>query len=575
MLTWLIALPCLLSASLAPGALPKEVLDMVISKLGFADLYQLLYVSRDFWTVAHQTITTIYGIQYGGKTYLDYTMIAYELDALVQQAGKDTYTARATMSLRMSPPFMCLEGVLATRFGYRIKYSSMHLPKLDTRKVSLDVLDDMHKISLLPYVIDQKVDHPLWIDFVHGLVSLGRVDILGKVTFSKITQSCFCQLMGIALPESVLLAAARCLENSGTAPDLADWLAWIIRKDQRSPLLENRSIPLSFLGPIRERDIEVPDTCTVTSGLQEFSILFWMSVLEKQLEEARGLLWLVWRQGDYKTKLLASTLYGVVSTANLGDSEVEIYQAVLIRFRFSPLCNRNVVRNYSLMLQRMSKIGRHTIQALLDCGQYGLAGNYILSFDFATLLGPLVDKMYQLGPENCRRLMKFVEQFANAAELLKSLIRWKADNSYIRLVYDLIQATAMPHSIEYYYCCVPLDELRAIMFEPDLSRDHVLGIGGMIKELALCGLVYSKECRALYTAIYWEASENVIDCFLAQVPVERSLHCARVWGLLLLRKYSNKLCKVIIRRCGQLNSDWEAKLREFRPDLAQELNIQS
>ena len=84
---------------------------------------------------------------------------------------------------------------------------------------------------------------------------------------------------------------------------------------------------------------------------------------------------------------------------------------------------------------------------------------------------------------------------------------------------------------------------------------------------------FSKEVHVLYTVIFWEAPEKVIDHFLDQVPNGFKLNYYRVLKLLLVTKYSNRLCIKLLQRCGGISSIWQDKLRQFRPDVAKKLSL--
>ena len=97
MLARLIALLCLVYANLIIAALGLNIeaglstnsLQTVFSALGFADLYHASYVSKRFRAVADQTIRVSYGILHSAITCLNYTLILYELDTMVQDAKQD------------------------------------------------------------------------------------------------------------------------------------------------------------------------------------------------------------------------------------------------------------------------------------------------------------------------------------------------------------------------------------------------------------------------------------------------------------------------------------------------------
>ena len=77
----------------------------------------------------------------------------------------------------------------------------------------------------------------------------------------------------------------------------------------------------------------------------------------------------------------------------------------------------------------------------------------------------------------------------------------------------------------------------------------------------------------LYTVMFWEAPEKVIDHFLEQVPRDFEVDCEFVWRLLLLTKYSIDFYKRLIRRCEGLSMCMLIETGELRPALAVELGL--
>lgn len=130
------------------------------------------------------------------------------------------------MALKSSPHYMCLQSFLQAEFGYCIKYANGNLPEFSLQNVSANVLTEEHKILVLPYFLDQSNDDGQWGHFIYRLVELGRFDLLNQITFAKITSNCFYELMSVAVPEFLLVAAAKSLQKNKPTSKLLSLLAF-------------------------------------------------------------------------------------------------------------------------------------------------------------------------------------------------------------------------------------------------------------------------------------------------------------------------------------------------------------
>lgn len=312
MLTWLIALPCLVFASRTPKvtesiaqvALPKETWRIIMSYIGFANLYQASFVSGDFQAAAVETSQALYGIRYAGKVYPNYSAIIYELNALLKGAGKGGSIAEAIMALRTSPQLLYIRSVLEAEFGYCIEYSKRRLPKFDLDNIHFDILNDQRKITVLPYTLDQMTRGSHWTGFIRGLIEHGRLDLLSQLTFQKINSKYFESLESIVLPEAVLLKAAESVKKNQPALALSRLLASAGFGRPMIPLPGHINVPLFIFRHLCEKQLPIPESCVLTLGLSEAAIPFWMYVLGIKVTEGKVLLRYVAAHGDEKVKIL-------------------------------------------------------------------------------------------------------------------------------------------------------------------------------------------------------------------------------------------------------------------------------
>lgn len=198
MLAGLITLAWLVSTSLVAGAhrsdfsiiIPNDAVMNIFQKLGFADNYQLSYVSKGFRILADEAIRSFWGIQHGKRTFLNYSLLLRELETMVKDVAGNARgsgsAAEVNLALKASVHFVCIQSVLEAEFGYCVSYAEGLLPRFDVHQFSLDVLNDERKVSIVPYILDQMVNYPMWIYLIQGLIDLGRIDLLGQLAFPRI-----------------------------------------------------------------------------------------------------------------------------------------------------------------------------------------------------------------------------------------------------------------------------------------------------------------------------------------------------------------------------------------------------
>lgn len=221
MLALIRILPCLISSILVLAApqvgvdtiLVQNVRVRIFAKLGFADLYRASYVSKGLRMLADEAIKALYGIQHGGQAYLNYTPIIRELNALLEDAKLADSGEGGNAAHKHPPHIACILSILEPRFGCCIRHSLSKSASFRVSRASLHILHDPHKLSALPYILDQDASATDWIYLIRGLAELGRFDLLGQMTFSGIKASAFRRLMSVPLPESMMLTAAKSLQR--------------------------------------------------------------------------------------------------------------------------------------------------------------------------------------------------------------------------------------------------------------------------------------------------------------------------------------------------------------------------
>lgn len=576
-----LALFCLVSTGLAATAPRADILTalttdawlLIFARLGFAGIFQASQVSKGFHKLASKAVVALYGIQHDGKGYLNYTKVLYDFDTLVQSTAQDATVAEANAILKASAHFTCIQAVLQARFGYSIRFAEGCLPEFFLKEVYFDILEDVQRVSVLPYVLDQqRVRQSQWAFFIAGLAERGQFDLLNQLTFAKIDENYFYELMSIPLPESVIMTAAKSLQRSHPTSGLSELLAWAVFGSQAAVLPEKCGIPLLFLRYLHENSMAVPAGCTFIYGLDRSSIGFWLFLIGREEAAFNELLELILKHGDSQTRRLAIAFYeSVPLKSDVDCSEDFTYQEMLIRFRFSPVCNEHIVQNYNAMLGSLLATSYHVACAFLTCKQFSLVDSCALA-DFCSVASEaLINRMMRVEEEEVNRLLrKCTGCWKSAPSLLKRLIRRKAGGAQVQLVWDSVQARQLC-TLDHSSCSVPIAILEDLAFEQGFSVD-VERVLLMLDSFQWYDERISREARVLYTAMFWEASEKIILHFLDLLPIDYMLKRKPVVRLLRLTKYSDEFCKLLIRRTRIGTSGiWKAAL-EFRPKLAMELD---
>lgn len=468
MFAWLIALSGLIFASLvsiAPESgsktfLPVNFLFLACSKIEFADLYQSSYVSKQFRELVDEIIRSLYVIQHGGRLSLNYTLIIRELFARMQFVEEHCGAGEVNKAVKRLPHIMCIMSLLESQFGYCIEYRSTGAPRFDPGKVYWHFLYDLQKSSALPFVLDQRTGDSEWIYLIRGLAELGRFDLLDQIDTHR-----FYQLMGVPLPEAVILAAFKALQAGEPKSELSRLLAFAESGSLPTLLPPDYTPPLFILQYLYEKGIQIPENWGFIDGLKESSIAFWIHVFRKKDKEAREILDLVLKHGDFWSALLVRAYLEPVSNVRLVGEKRGVFQAMLTRFRFSSICNEQVVQNYNTMLERPLKLEYHTIEALLDCQQYPLLNRCRLEHLSLPSFQALASKVIALKDDRVKLpFARLVGHNVGSAELLKCLVVSKADDSYAQLVWHAIQ-TKVDRSNADHYCSAPLEVLKGLVFD--------------------------------------------------------------------------------------------------------------
>lgn len=577
MLAWLAALPYLVitgPAYAAPGsniekALGKDVMLIALSGLKFADLCQASLVSKHFYPLVRQVATSLYGIQRVGKRYLNYTRILHEMDVLIQDAKEKVGINEVNRLLENSPHFMCIQAALRAQFGYCIRYVKGDVPTLFTGRLSFDALNCPSQVSVLPYLLDTCTFDDQNNFFMQGLADYGEFDLMAQLNFSKITYSGFYRLMGLLLPESVRGTAATAFRKNEPDSELASQLALAGFGSTPAFLAENCRLPLFILWHLHEKNASVSKFCTFFCGEASSFHRLWLSVLlEEEVGRAGELLELCFKHGDNIIQLVANMFYAPVSFANLSGLEKDICQALLIRFYFSSICNDCVVQNYTSMLKGLKISGYYIIWAFMDCKQWDLLKQCEFNHLSVEELEALLIKVGQFKDNSLDPLLrKLLKQYWYAPALLKSLIRRKADDVYVQLVWESIQSTLRCNSIQFQRCSAPLGTLRRLMSQRNISVSDAEEMLGMLDGFEAAGKKISREFLVLCTVMYWEAPENIIAHFLDLMPHNYEVGYEYVWEIIQSTEYSSALCQKFLQRCDSVDAYWQAEFEALRPDL--------
>lgn len=583
MLPWLIsAMLPLKPAQNFEEALPKEMHTHTFSELGLGDLYQATRVSRHFRILAYQALKALFGYEYKGVVCLDYTRMLYKHKELVQHAESGRTPAEASALLQASADYLFLDSILRADIADWIRPAKGN--SLELFSPDMDIFIEDSRISALPYILDHKIISVDWIDYIRGLVDFGRLDLLERMVFPEIVSWRFRQLMSVCLPLSIVMAAAKSLQRNDPENDLTGLLGFAGFAGQIVPLPPNWEAPLFMLRLLDENSVTVPRDCIFYGGLEEDSISFWMYVLKQDPEKAAELMSLVFKQSDSSTKLLASAFFEPVSDSSLNvpwdacdrHREIGLYRAMLIRFRYSPICNSQIIQNYDAAFKTQESIEYHAARACVDCGQFQMLNLKEVVYNIDYNIQALVVKMYLEEDDVAGVFIReCYEELSPAPEMLKRLLRKKARDSYVKLVWDAIYNKHWNRSLNEDFCRAPLPVLKQFVFEQGLSADA-------IEELLSPAYENSTELQEkipitvyfLYASIFWKVPERAVQQLLARVPGTYKLEFDYACDVLASKGYSNELCTEFLERVEftdeQQVGSLQDQIQERRPVLAKE-----
>lgn len=564
--------------SSAIGALPSELLAAILSTVGFADLFNAPGVSRKFFVAMKESFKTLYCTEHDGISYLNYTQILYELEHVMQKAAANTTLSKAIKVLEDSRDYLCIKAVLEAKFGHCISYTEGDLPRFSLKDLSYDLLNDVHAVSVLPYVLDQMVDDLRVPHFIRGLTRLEHFYLLSQMRFPNITDFSLAHLLSVLLPESVVQKAAEALYSNEPTADNLDLAAIVGFGSQPASLPEGSEVPLFLLRHLHLRDIAIPATAVFHTRLGISANSFWMYVLRMEAKEkASELIGLALKHADEESRCLVDIFQGPTAEIVFEyDFLEDFYQATLIRFRFSPVCNEHVTQNYTYMLNKQTTMRYHAICAFLDCGQFELAGQDD-RYDLSDMESEaLIDKIYWLKNSHLDSLLqRCISGLRGAPKLLKSLLRRKAEDAYVQLVWDSIQSTTWFLTVDFHCCSAPLAAIKMLMCNETLSHSYAEEMLSMLSGYAgSFGTDISKEAHVLYTVIFGEAPEPIVAYFNDQARGCLWADEEYILGPIRVPKYSDMLCESLLQHVvSSGTSRIEMEISRFRPCLSRKLGL--
>ena len=574
MLAWLLAVPCLVSGMLLSAAnkpttladIPKDLLLAILAD-NFVSVHGVSIMSKHFKKLLFSAVKSLYGIKCNGKVYFYYSTILCKFNSLQEHAYREHGESEAKIVLEGTPEYVGIKATLEAEFGACILYGRGRMifsPEL----TELEMLYREKKTLALPYFLDENPCSHEWASCIQALVELGRFDLLSQMKFPHIEEREFRSLLSIPLPTAVIVAAARSLRRNQFFINLSKLVAHAILQDKDASVPEG-CVPLFTLRYIHENHMAIPQNWVFTDGLSEQSISFWMYLIGKEAVEVQVLLDIILERGDNDTKYLARTFYQTVSSDAMPADKEDVFQAMLIRFCFSPHSNDYVRTNYRNMIARQITIGYQSIHALLDCGQSELIGQFVVdsSLNYVLLKG-LVTKMCRLGEKNLPLLVqRYLIKSYGKSYYFKTLIKEGADDQCTQLVWDWIQSNRESNIIAEYCCLVPVHSLRRLMFEKDISVAAVQEILSSVQAYQVQENTIPKEAAILYTVMYWEAPEEVIIHFLDQLPPDCKFNPGSICRLSQSTKYSIQLWERFVKCGGLWKDDLKSYFEYYRPNL--------
>lgn len=322
--------------------------------------------------------------------------------------------------------------------------------------------------------------------------------------------------------------------------------------DRAIPLAENCKISLLFLQYFYKGKISIPEDYSFVDGLDSSSISFWTYLSNKEHGEAEQLLELVLKHGSSESKYLAHVLREETSDFAPSFCQMDVYPAILIHLFFSGIFSAHVKGSYESMLGRVLRSEYYTACAFIDCQQYALANRCMVEKGWWLGSEALISKLYCLNDERLNPLMKkCLQSFWYGPQLFKRLIKRNTKDSYIPFIWNLVREAPCNRSL-YLYFFIPFPWLVCILSKQKVSIADIRKVFDGPDEFCLLwkGKV-SKAVHDLYSAMYWEAPERVLEYFLSLVPDSHVLDYSTTKNVLESGKYSIKFCTTLIGYCGK------------------------
>lgn len=198
----------------------------VLAQTGPAAPCQIRLVSCDLRRLATLVLLELYGLEIAGTTYPDYSKILFSFDRLVAAANHASDVPAALDILKGLLDYQWIERVLVAGFGHCIRHvSGAPIIKVDLRLETVDILNDVAKISVVPYALDHRWCGPAWIYFIRAFVRRGRFDILKQLTFPGIQDDKVFMLIDAGVLVPVVDAAIKSLAANVPKSGILDMLA--------------------------------------------------------------------------------------------------------------------------------------------------------------------------------------------------------------------------------------------------------------------------------------------------------------------------------------------------------------
>lgn len=145
-----------------------------------ADVYGASEVPTWLTKTSRQVLQLLHKISCRGRAYICYASLLHRYDALQGQS-----MAEASMVLQGPLPCKEIKAVLEAEFGLCMRHEEEHLHFTCQQDLWV-VLGDRRKLSAAPYVLDQIICSPEWIDRVQGLSELGHSNLPSLLGFPAI-----------------------------------------------------------------------------------------------------------------------------------------------------------------------------------------------------------------------------------------------------------------------------------------------------------------------------------------------------------------------------------------------------